>query len=82
MLSLEKNLKIIAFGIDFNKYAKFRTIVPDVTCYVGGELEVNFKGEETINQNEINFCLNFIIEVALKLQQFDFEIPNNMGVLK
>lgn len=80
LLSLEKNLKILAFGINFNKYAKFRSIVPDVTWYLGSmEPEVNFKGDETINKNEMNFCLNFIIESALRLQQFDFEIPNNLG---
>ena len=62
------------------EYAKFRSIVPDVTWYLGSmEPEVNFRGDETINKNEMNFCLNFIIESALRLQQFDFEIPNNLG---
>ena len=35
----------------------------------------------SINENELNFCLNFIIETALRLQQFDFEIPDNLGEL-
>jgi|GEM_PF-2733072 len=80
LFSLEKNLKILAFGINFNQYAKFRSIVPDVIWFLGSrEPEVMFRGDETINVNELNFCLNFIIESALRLQQFDFEIPNNMG---
>ena len=50
-----------------NKYAKFKYIVPDVTWYLGSrEPEVNFRGDETINKNEMNFCLNFIIESALR----------------
>lgn len=79
LISLEENMKILAFGIDYNEYAKFRNIVPDVTWFMGGNFMVNFRGNETINENEINFCLNFIIESALKLQQFDFEIPDNLG---
>lgn len=80
LISLEKNMKILAFGINFNKYAKFRYIVPDVTWFIGDmEPEVNFRGGETINENEINFCMNFIIETALRLQQFDFEVPDNLG---
>lgn len=76
---LEENLKILAFGINFNEYAKFRNIVPDVTWFMSGVPMVNFRGNETINENELNFCLNFIIESALRMQQFDFEIPDNMG---
>lgn len=82
LLSLEENLKILAFGINFNEYVKFRTIVPDATWYLGNkEPTVNLRGDDTINENELNFCLNFIIESALRLQQFDFEIPNNLGQL-
>ena len=79
LLSLEENMKILAFGINYNEYAKFRTIVPDVTWFMSGEPMINFRGNETINENELNFCLNFIIESTLRLQQFDFEIPDNTG---
>lgn len=80
LVSLEKNMKILAFGINFNEYVKFRMIIPDVVWFLGSrEPEVMFRGDDTINENEINFCINFIIESALRLKRFDFEIPDNMG---
>ena len=33
-----------------------------------------------LNDNQIEFCKNFIIESALKLQQFDFEIPDDFAL--
>lgn len=40
-------------------------------------LTLRYKSIE-LNNNQIEFCKNFIIESALKLQQFDFEIPENL----
>lgn len=33
-----------------------------------------------MNNNQIEFCKNFIIESALKLQQFNFEIPDDFAL--
>ena len=33
-----------------------------------------------LDNNQIEFCKNFIIESALKLQQFDFKIPEDFGL--
>ena len=74
--SIENNLKILALGIDFNKYAKFRLYIPTASWWPGGNrFEVNFRGDETIK-----FCKNFIIECALKLQQVNFEVPEEGGI--
>ena len=79
--SIENNLKILALGIDFNRYAKFRLYVPTASWLSGGDrFEVNFRGDETSNNNEIEFCKNFIIECALKLQQVNFKVPNEGGI--
>ena len=32
--------------------------------------------ERKFNEEQVEFCFNFIIESALKLQEFDFDIEN------
>lgn len=81
--SLEENLKIIAFGIDYNKYAQFKFLIPMNITWIMGNDEpmrtLKYKPLE-LDKNEIEFCKNFIIESALKLQQFDFKIPEDFAL--
>ena len=81
--SLEENLKIVAFGIDYNKYARFKFFIPVNGEWVMSSDEAScifkYKPME-LNVNQIEFCKNFIIESALKLQQFDFEIPKDFAL--
>ena len=77
---LEEHVKTISFGFDFNKYAQFRLYVPKATLVSPGEFEAIPTGHENLNQNQIEFCKNFIIECALKLYSVDFEVPNDWGM--
>ncbi|WP_405290871.1 hypothetical protein [Methanobrevibacter sp.] len=81
--SLEENLKIIAFGIDYNKYAQFKFLVPVNIYWILSSDEprrtLRYEPIE-LDNNQIEFCKNFIIESALKLQQFDFKIPEDFGL--
>ena len=81
--SLEYNLKIIALGIDYNKYAKFNFLIPaDIRWAMNNDdpmILFRYKPVK-LNDNQIEFCKNFIIESALKLQQFDFEIPDDFAL--
>ena len=81
--AIEENLKIIAFGIDYNKYARFKFLIPvTVQWFMGGDEArciLRYKPIE-LNSNQIEFCKNFIVESALKLQQFDFKIPEDFAL--
>jgi hypothetical protein len=71
--SMQKALKILSFGIDYKKYVKFQSITPSVQFTLGGQAHF-FSHKETLNKETVDFCVNFIIESALKLQEFDFEL--------
>lgn len=74
-------LRISAMGIDYRKYALFDFITPRVieTCGIGDdkyakeELE-HFELTKSIKQEDCRFCIDFVVDCALKLQEFDFNI--------
>ena len=81
--SLEENLKIVAFGIDYNKYAQFKFLIPiNITWIISNDEPIRTLKYKPLKLdiNQIEFCKNFIIESALKLQQFDFKIPEDFAL--
>lgn len=78
--SIAENMKILALGFDFNKYAQFRLYVPKAKLVPPGEFEPELTGNESLTNNQIEFCINFIIECALKLYSVDFKVPEDWGM--
>ena len=76
-------LKISALGIDYRKYALFDFITPKVllTCninadkYVAEDIE-RFEKTKSIKPEDCRFCIDFVIDSALKLQEFQFSLKN------
>ncbi|MEJ7827702.1 MAG: hypothetical protein WKF91_05895 [Segetibacter sp.] len=83
---LQDSLKLIALGIDFKKYAKFKLLVPRSLRKTDGNYHiVNAFQPKKLDKQNTQFCLDFVLESALKLQDFDFDIstiidepPNKM----
>ena len=81
--ALRNILKISAFGIDYKKYALFNVITPGVRK-IGGPADSTYKYEHdskeyfestrNITIQDCRFCVDFVIDSALKLQEFDFDI--------
>lgn len=74
-------LKVSALGIDYRKYALFDFITPKVleTCRTGKDKYVydskeNFEKTRKITAQDCQFCIDFVIDSALKLQEFQFSI--------
>lgn len=74
-------LKVSALGIDYKKYALFDFITPKVieTCGTGKDKYVygskdNYEKTRTITNQDCQFCIDFVIDSALKLQEFNFDI--------
>jgi len=73
--AMQKAVKILAFGLDYTKYIKFRLIVPEPMWFLGSSMpKVHLPEDAKISQNDFDFCIAYLIECALKLQEFDFEI--------
>lgn len=74
--SIQEAIKILSFGIDYRKYVKFKSIVSSVEVLIfdGGQVHSYRHGQVKLSKEDLDFCTNFIIESALKLQEFDFEL--------
>lgn len=66
-------MKSIIFGIDYKKLMKFKIITPIVKHIANGSHKF-FIEQDTLSKDEFDFCLNFIVESALRLQEFSSEI--------
>ena len=81
-------IKILSFGIDYKKYAKFKTLSPIIRRTIGGEYVAQLWGKKKWDKVNCQFCIDFVLESALKLQEFDFdineliEIENHVVILK
>jgi hypothetical protein len=71
--SIQEIVRIIGFGIDYKKYAKFKLLTPHVLALIGGTYSIQRK-DKSPSLNDIRFCIDFVVESALALQEFDFEV--------
>jgi len=68
---INDRMKILSLEIDYRRFVKFKLIVPDVRLMMSGEYVAStFAKPVTIN--EYNFCYDFVIENALRLQEITF----------
>ena len=81
--SIEEPLRILSLGLDYRKYIRFeiltaRKILKRGDGYTIGRLERMVEG--TLSDEEIQFCIDFVIESAVILKDFDFELkPKKRG---
>jgi hypothetical protein len=68
-------LKILALGIDYRKFSKFKQLSPFVVQFANGTWAINGRvmGDKKPSIEETRFCFDFVIESALKLAEFDYE---------
>ncbi|MBR4620662.1 MAG: hypothetical protein IKO46_06735 [Salinivirgaceae bacterium] len=76
---MENTVSIIGFGIDYKKYCKFRLLEPIMNVFRDEEKR-NYEVFNGLLDNRIcdkknaQFCFNFVIDSALKLQKFNMDI--------
>jgi hypothetical protein len=76
MDSVQENLRIISIGIDYRKYQKFRSLTPHISWTMDGNYRYYggwWKQGQYPTLDDAKFCINFVIECALKLQQTDLD---------
>lgn len=75
ILSIEKIVHLMALGINIRKFTKFNIITPEYFKDSGGEFQtIQESQKEMCDQNNAGYCINFVIESGISLQEFDFEI--------
>lgn len=72
-------IKIISLGIDYRKYVKFKYLTPIATIMRNGDIICEMmphKQKESYTAEELEFLIHFVIESALKLQEFEIDYEN------
>lgn len=78
--AMQGAIKVLALGIDYRKYSKFKQLTPHVVRGLSGDWGV-FQGRiETDGEpdaEDVQFCVDFVIESALALTEFDYSLGDD-----
>jgi hypothetical protein len=73
--AMQGAIKTIALGIDYRKYARFKRLTPALLRTMDGKWHVQrfaSKADNLLSPDEARFCIDFVIESALALAEFDY----------
>jgi hypothetical protein len=77
--AIREAVKLLSFGLDYRRYVRFRMLTPRVFRTMGGpEYQTTDlpSGTRAPTATDAEFCIDFVIESALRLQEFDFSIDS------
>lgn len=74
IMGMQTAIKITSLGIDYRKFIKFKLLTPSVTKTIGGKHVLELYGNKKWTIDNCQYCIDFVIDSALKLQDFDFDI--------
>ncbi|WP_135852650.1 hypothetical protein [Halorussus salinus] len=70
--AIEDAIQVLSLGIDYRRYSKFDSLTPRVLRSIGGGVDVpDLPDEVEITEDDVEFCLDFVIETAIELQKMD-----------
>ncbi len=72
--TIQKAVKIMSLGLDYKQYVKFNLLTPSISRTVGGDYVAQIYGNRKWTKANCDYCINFVIDSSLKLQEFDFDI--------
>lgn len=77
--AMQDAIKVLALGMDYRKYSKFKRLTPNVTRIPRGELHLQrrFDEEHAPSVDDARFCVDFVVESALALSEFDYSVPRD-----
>jgi len=72
---MQETIRILALGIDFKKYMRFKSNLPTVTQTMDGKYHVKriIRSSEwkPPNRDYVDFCIQFVVECAIRLDEPD-----------
>lgn len=74
--AMQEAIKILALGLDYRKYSKFRQLTPHLTLVMSGDYMISrrHKEEDKPSIDDARFCVDFVVESALALAEFDYTV--------
>lgn len=61
-------VEMIAWGVNLQEYTKFKFMTPHVTISTSGRLQIVWSREISLTDDDVNFCLQFVINTALNIE--------------
>lgn len=69
-------LEIVSLGLDYRKYIKFKILTPATHRFPDGKYVHQIYGEKNWTKENCQFLIDFVLDSALKLQDFDFDFDS------
>ncbi|MFP5039414.1 hypothetical protein [Parasediminibacterium sp. JCM 36343] len=73
---IEKALEVISLGFDYRKYSKFKMLTPITYRMSSGNYHMEIMRKKNWSNENCQFLIDFVLDCALKLQEFDFDNEN------
>lgn len=73
---IENAVEVISLGLDYRKYIKFKILTPICHRFTDGRFHLELFGEKNWTKENCQFLVDFVLESAMKLQEFDFTFEN------
>ncbi len=82
--AIQNTVKILSLGFDYRRYVKFRLLTPIILKIAGGSEKYHIqrvqRGSKGVpTPEDVQFCINFVIESAITLQEFDFSVERQLS---
>lgn len=71
---MQRPMRVMAMGVDYRRYARFKMLVPQILRFLDGRREVRPVPGFQLGDDEYQFCKQFVIETALHLAELDFDL--------
>jgi len=75
--AMQKTIKMVSLGLDFRKFTRFNLLTPEIIHFIGGQRQIvnRFAENYVLSADDASFCIDFVMESAFELQEFDFDVP-------
>jgi hypothetical protein len=74
--AMRKAIEILSLGIDYRQYIRFQQLVPEIFKNAGRSYSYRFRREQKPSIEDYEFCFNFVIDSAIRLEELNFEIKS------
>jgi len=73
--AMQSAIRILSLGLDYRQFIKFDLYTPTVYHTLSGTGMMRHRGSSEVTQEECRFCIDFVIDSALQLQDNDYTLP-------
>ena len=75
--AIQEAIKILAMGIDYRRYTRFKFFTPHIVRVMSGDYIIHrSRNQEEAAAEDVRFCIDFVVETAIKLQEFDYSLSS------